>query len=93
MTAATANGAGTGASHSGPATVWVHGTFDGATVVIQGADADTDAKYGKLDKSIIRNDVFRSKGGSGINGTGTYYLRAVISGAGAATSLTVVTTQ
>lgn len=93
LSAVSANGAGSGASHAGPCTVWVSGTFDGATVVIQGADADTAAKYGRLDKSIIRQDVFTSKGGATVSGYGTYYLRAVVSNAGSSTSLTVITTQ
>lgn len=93
LSGVSANGAGSGASHSGPCTVWVRGTLDGATVMIQGADADSDANYVKLDKSIIRNDKFTGKGSSTVDGQGTYYLRAVVSNAGSSTSVTVVTTQ
>lgn len=88
-----ANGAGSGASHSGPCTVFVHGTFDGATVVIQGSDADTDAKYSRLDRSILPQDKFQVKGNCAVQAYGTYYLRAVVSNAGSSTSITVVTTQ
>ena len=93
LSAVTANGAGSGASHSGPCTVWVRGTLGGATVSIQGADADSDANYVKLDKSIIRNDKFEAKGCATVDAQGTYYLRAVVSNAGSSTSVTVVTTQ
>lgn len=93
LSAVTANGAGSGSSHSGPCTVWVRGTLDGATVVIQGADADSDANYSKLDKSLIPQATFKTKGNCNIEGKGTYYLRAVVSNAGSATSVTVVTTQ
>lgn len=89
----TTNGAGTGASHSGPCTVWVRGTLGGASVVIQGADADSDANYVKLDKALIPQSTFVEKGCATIHGNGTYFLRAVVSNASASTSITVVTTQ
>ena len=93
LSAVSANGAGSGASHSGPCTVFVHGTFDGATVVIQASDADTDAKYSKADKSVMPMSRFESKGSCSITAYGTYYLRAAITNAGDSTSITVVTTQ
>ena len=93
LNAVTADTTGSGASHSGPATVWVRGELGGATVVIQGADADSAANYVKLDNSIIPSDVFRTTGSSAVNAQGTYYLRALISNAGSATNVTVVTTQ
>jgi len=90
---ATSNTTGSGESHSGPCTVFVRGVLDGATVVIQGADADSAANYVRLDNSIIPSDVFRTNGSSTISGYGTYYLRALISNVGVATNVTVVTTQ
>ena len=38
LNAVSANGAGSGASHAGPCTVFVRGTLDGATVTIEVAD-------------------------------------------------------
>ena len=93
LNAVTANTTGTGESHTGPCTVFVRGELGGATVVIQGADADSAANYVRLDKSLIRQDVFRGTGASTISGEGTYYLRAVLTGASATTNVTVVTTQ
>ena len=93
LSAVSANGAGSGASHSGPCSVFVHGVFDGATVVIQASDDDTDAKYSKADVSLIPVSRFDTKGSCSINAFGAYYLRAVVSDAGSSTSLTVVTTQ
>lgn len=93
LTTQTTDTTGTGQSHSGPCTVWVRGTLAGATVVIQGADANSAANFGKLDRSIIRQDVFRDKGCSTVTAYGTYFLRAILSGATASTSVTVETTQ
>lgn len=92
LSSATSNTTGTGASHSGDCTVWVTGTFDGATVVIQGSN--TDSNYGKLDNITIPNPAtFKAPGCLAVNAKGTYYLRAVLSGAGSNTSVSVTTTQ
>ena len=93
LSAVSENGAGTGASHSGPCTVFVRGTLDGATVTIQVADADSDANYVKPDRSAMPESRFASKGSCTLAAYGTYYVRAVVSNAGSSTSVTVVTTQ
>lgn len=92
LNAVTANTTGTGASHSGPATVHVHGTFDGATVVIQVSDDDTT--YEKADNvSAVSPATFRNGGVMSINAYGTYYLRAILENSGGSTSISVKTTQ
>ena len=90
LSAVTSDGAGTGASHSGPCTVIVHNdsVFDGANIAIQIADTDTAADYVPIDGA-----VFRTNNAIAINGQGTYYLRAVVANAVSTTSLTVVTTN
>lgn len=93
LNAVTTNTTGSGASHTGPATVWVRGELGGATVVIQGADTDVAANYVNLDKSVIAENVFRATGGMQCSAVGTYFLRAVVGNAGPATNVTVVTTQ
>ena len=94
LSAVSSDGAGSGASHSGPCTVFVTGTFgDKATVTIEVASADTDALYCKADKSIMRESRFGGRGCCTLNAYGTYYVRAVVSSAGSGTSVTAVTTQ
>ena len=93
LNAVTANTTGTGASHTGDCTVWVRGVFDGATVCVQGADADSADNYVGLDRGVMRQDTFRGPGSMACNGKGTYYLRASINNAGPLTNVTVVTTQ
>jgi len=91
LTAAT-NGTGSGASHSGPATVFVHGTFDGATVVVQVSDDDTN--YVKADNVSVRNPAtLKAAGCCNVAAVGTYYIRCVVSGGGSSTSITAVSTQ
>ena len=90
LSAVTADGAGSGASHTGPCTVMVHGdsVFDGATVGLEIADSDDANEYVAIDGAVFHiNDAMD------IAGRGTYYLRAVVNNAGASTSITVVTTQ
>lgn len=94
LLSAAGNGTGTGASHTGPATVFVRGTFDGATVVVQVADEDVDASYVKADNVSLRPATsFKAKGCCDIAGRGTYFIRCVVSGGGANTSITAVSTQ
>lgn len=93
LSAVSADTVGTGASHSGPCTVWIRGVLDGAEVVIQGADADSAANYAKLDNSLIPQAKFTDQGSVSVNAYGTYYLRAVLTNAGTNTSVTVETTQ
>lgn len=93
LSAVSVDGAGTGASHSGPCSVFVSGTFDGATVTIEVADADTAAKYCKPSKAAIPESRFSEKGSTTLTAYGTYYVRAVVSNAGSSTSVTAITTQ
>jgi len=85
---------GSGASHSGPCSVFVTGTPAGATVTLQVSPTTNTADYVKADRSLINQSVFRNQTGSAtIDGQGTYYVRAILSGATASTSVTVTTTQ
>lgn len=94
LTAAAANTTGSGASHSGPATVFVRGTFDGATVVIQVSDEDVSASYVKADNvAPAKPSRLAAKGSCYINATGTYYIRCIVSGGGSSTAITAVSTQ
>lgn len=94
LSAVSANGNGSGASHSGPCTVFVTGTFiGGETVTVEVASADTDALYVKPDKSVMVMSRFGGKGSCVLSATGTYYVRAALSNAKSGTSVTVVTTQ
>ncbi len=94
LSAVSTNTTGTGASHTGPCTVFARGTFDGARVVIQVADADSAANYTKADNVSIPNPSrFQEKGNCAINAQGTYFIRAILENAGSSTSVTVVTTQ
>lgn len=91
LNAATSNGAGAGEQHSGPCTVMVQNdsVMDGAKVHIQIAAADTAGDYAPAGREAI----FSQPGAVAIDAQGTYYLRAVIAGAGANTSITCETTQ
>ena len=92
LSSVTTNTTGTGASHSGPCTVFVRGTFDGATVVIQ--VSDDDAAYVKADNVSITNPcAFKNDGCVSINAYGTYYVRAVLANAGDSTDIDAVSTQ
>ena len=90
LDAVTSDGAGTGASHTGPCTVIPHrdSVFDGARVSLQIADTDTATDYANIDGAVITtSDAIN------INARGTYYLRAVVLDAGSSTSITIKTTQ
>ena len=91
LSAVTTDTTGSGASHSGPCTVMVHGdsVFDGAQVLIEIANTDTAADY----TPIGREGYFKQPGSFNCQGQGTYYLRAVLRDAGTNTSVTCVTTQ
>lgn len=92
LNAVTADTTGTGASHTGPATVFVRGTFDGASVVIQVSDDDTN--YVKADNVSTPNPAtFNGPGSVTINAYGTYYIRGVVKNAGSSTSISAVSTQ
>ena len=86
----TTNTTGSGASHTGPCTVHVYGTFDGAEVVLEMADSDTAAEY----VPIGRQGTFNKTGGNcTVDAQGTYFLRAKLNRAGSSTSVSVTTTQ
>lgn len=94
LTNVTSDTTGSGQSHSGPCTVFVTGTMDGATVVIEGSPTTNTADYVKLDRSIVPQAQFIDRtGASAVDGQGTYYLRAVLTNAGSSTSVSVETTQ
>lgn len=90
---AAGNGVGTGVSHSSPATVFVRGVLDGATVGIQVADENVAGSFVNADNvALFSSAEMRSPGATKIEVTGTYFIRAVISGGGPATSVNVVST-
>lgn len=89
------NGAGTGAAHTGPATVYVYGTLDGCTVTIE--VSPDDSNYVRADNLLLdkmfSEAEFKVEGALTINGQGDYYIRASVSGKGVNTSVSAVTTQ
>lgn len=92
LTNANTNAEGTGAGHSGPATVFVRGVFDGATVVVQVSDDNTT--YVKADNvAAMKPTTLKAPGVVNIEGKGTYYIRCVVSGVGSSTSISAVSTQ
>jgi len=93
LTAATADADGTGASHSGPCTVFVRGVLGGASVTIEIADEDVAASYVKPTKAAMPESRFSDKGACSLDAFGTYFVRARLVGATATTNVTVVTTQ
>jgi len=93
LTAATANVDGTGASHSGPCTVFVRGVLGGATVTIEVADENVAGSYVKPTKAAMPESRFVEKGACSLDAFGTYFLRARLVGATSSTNVTVVTTQ
>jgi hypothetical protein len=92
LSSVTADTTGTGASHSGPATVFVTGVFDGAFVDVQ-VSAD-DVTYVGIDSDYEGKNMgrFRSAGTVNVDARGTFYLRASLRNAGASTSISCVTT-
>jgi hypothetical protein len=93
LTAATASTDGTGASHSGPCSVFVRGTLAGAQVAIEVADENVAASYVKPSKAAMPESRFSEPGSVTLNAYGTYFVRARLVGATATTNVTVVTTQ
>ena len=88
LSAVTEDTTGSGASHTGPATVWVSGSAGGGTVEIQAAPSDTPSKYVPMGRlSQIKHPRVVT-----VDALGTYFLRAVLVGSTGA-SLTVETTQ
>jgi hypothetical protein len=88
QTTKSTDGAGTGASHSGPCTVYAEGTFDSANVSIE--ISTDDSTYEPISDSMA---TFRDPGQFYCAATGTYYLRSVQSNSQTSTSITVKTTQ
>jgi len=94
LSAVTTDTVGTLTSHSGPATVFVNGTPDGATVVIEASPSTNTTDVVKIDRSLMPQAIYVNRTGCcAIDGQGTYYLRAVLEDAGSSTSITVTTTQ
>jgi hypothetical protein len=93
LTAATANVDGTGASHSGPCSVFVRGTLAGAIVTVEVADENVAGSFVQPDKAAMPVSEFRNRGSCSLQAFGTYFVRARLVGATAGTNVTVVTTQ
>lgn len=88
------NTTGSAQTHSGPSTVYVRGVTDGAVVVLQISDTTHTANFVKPDRTIMPQSIFRDqKGVVAVDAQGTYSLRAILSNAGASTSVTVTSTQ
>ena len=87
---ASADGAGSGASHTAPATVHLHAdsVLDGARIEIEAATTDTAAEYANTGVYFDH----RNRKPQNCDIQGTYYLRAVVRDANNSTSLTVETT-
>ena len=91
LSSVSVNGAGTGASHTLPATVFLTGTFDGAEVVVQ--VSSDDVNYVKADNvNTAKPSRFSAPGAVAIDVRGTYYIRCVVTGAGGSTSISAVST-
>ena len=91
LSAATANGAGTGVAMTGPCTVIVENdsVFDRAEVHIEVSETDTAGKYAPAGREAI----LRAAGAIRIDVTGAYYVRARIAKAESATSINAVAIQ
>lgn len=90
LSSQTSDTTGTGSSHSAPCTVYLKGTFGGATCEIQVSDADSNYANVSID-GVNKQAVFRGPGQISLNNLGTYYVRAVLSGSTSTTSVSVVT--
>ena len=90
LSSVTEDTTGTGASHSGPATVFVRGVFDGASVSVLVSDDDTN--YVKPDNLAGRSHL-TVPGAVSITAYGTYYIRCDVVGTGSSTSVSAVSTQ
>jgi len=94
LSSATADTTGTLTSHSGPCTAFVHGTMDGATVVLEVSPSTNTADVVPAEYVARSIADFRDRTGCvTLDAQGTYYVRAVLTDAGASTSVTVTTTQ
>lgn len=98
LSGVTTDGAGSGASHTGPCTVHVpdNVVWDGAYIIIEIADSDTAAEYTPVGDQTTNGGGRFQQGEQqplNVNALGTYFIRAVVYGAGNATNLTCTTTQ
>ena len=94
LNAVTTDTVGTLTSHTGPATVFIHGTPAGATVVIEASPTTNTTDVVKMDKSLIPQGIMVDRTGAvNVDGYGTYYIRAVLENSSASTSVTVTSTQ
>ena len=91
LSGVSSDGAGAGASHSGPCTVTIpnDSVFDGAEVHIQIAASDSAADYAPAGRKAI----LRQPGAVAIDSQGTYFLRALVNKAGSSTSIDCTTQQ
>lgn len=91
LTNQTADGVGSGASHSGPCTVFVpnDSVFDGAVFHVEAYSADTAGKY----VPVGIPGQLTAPGAVAIDIQGTYYLRGRVARAGSSTSISADTTQ
>ena len=91
LSAVSADGAGLGATVTGPSTINVSNAsvFDGARVLIETSVADTAANYAPAKDGDDEQLQFNSAGAATLNMFGAYYVRAVVENAGPNTSLTV----
>lgn len=88
---ATSDGNGLVATLSGPSTVYVSGTFGGAKVRVE--VSSDNSVFVTADSTAVPNSEFFAPGATTINAIGTNYVRAVLSGATATTSITAVAVQ
>ena len=94
LSAVTTDTVGSATTHSGPATVFVTGTPDGANVVLQISPTTNTTDFVKIDRSIMPVSLFVNQTGAcAVDAQGTYSLRAILENAGASTSVTVTSTQ
>ena len=92
LSARTTAGHGTGASVSGPCTVFVRGTFDGAICTVEVSDDDTT--YVAPDNlSPHPGSELRAPGCCNVDGRGAYYVRCSVVNVGSSTSISAVSTQ
>ena len=88
LSAVSSDTTGTGASHTGPCTVFVSGSLGGGEVTLDIAPSDTAGKY----VPAGRVSTITQPGSYTIDALGTYFLRARLSRSSGA-SVTVETTQ
>lgn len=97
LSAVAADGAGTGATVTGPATVHVSGAsnFAGSRILVEVSVADTAANYTQVFDTEGEPLEFTRPGAATLNILGAYYVRLVVENANStgATSLTATLDQ